>query len=481
MKDPSQMPIAGQQNPTPDVPPEPPPPVDAKVQVTLSSDELEAFIRIEPPQNDGAPADFNIMQAELRAKGITKFADLSKLQTLTNTPIYNQDILIAQGEPPIDGEDGIATYTFETEERSGTPHTEDGGKVDYHDLDIVQNVLQGEVLCDITLPTEGQPGKSVKNNVIVQKRGKPANVGCGKNTEYNEDGTQILAKIDGQVEFQGYNIVVNDVMYIKENVDFSTGNIHVPNNLMIYGRILPGFEVAAGGNIEIKGIIEGAKLKAGGSINLKSGIINSELECGGELHCKYIENCHITAGGNIHTKNISNSHVKCDESILVTGHSSKIVGGTYLAGQNIEVNTLGSEANVRTRLELGKDVGILERQQELIRTIAEMESQNEKMQPVIDMQKQLEAIGRLTDDKRKALRKVNIAYHTNVKQLEQSRIELEQINAAIEGEDFGHILCKDTVYPGVQVMIGKMSMDVTTVMRNVFFHYSDGEIDSGFD
>ncbi len=455
---------------------ETPPPVDAKIIASISDNKIEGYLTIEPPYNDGAAPTLEQMKVTLSDYSISYNVNLDKLKEIEAEPIYNKKILIATGVAHINGEDGTFSFKVDTEKKDIAPKKNEDDTVDYHDLDTVLNVKKGQTLCVITMPTTGTSGTSVKGNILMQKKGKPVPSLLGKNTELSDDGTTILSKIDGQVEFKGKKINVSEVLFIKGDVDYSTGNIKVLNNLVIVGRVLPGFEVEASGSIEIRGMVQSSKIKSGGSITLKSGIVNSELQCNGDLTTKYIEGCEMIVKGNIDSKYIINSNVKCNKNIKLTGPMAKLVGGNYTVGQNIEARTIGSVANVKTILELGNDIAVLGRRQEINDQIMQMRIQNSKLEPLITMQKQLEAVGKLTDEKRQMLEKANNAYKANKELLELSNIELNEIEQVIDEKNFGKIVCTGIVYPGTKIVIGIATHFVKKQLDHASFYYDEGLI-----
>lgn len=457
----------------------PPPPIDAKINISISDNQLEAYLFIEPSSNGGVDPTFEAMEAMLFDYGVSYNIDMDKLKEIEIEPIYNCDILVASGVAPVNGVDGTATFQIDTEKKSLKPKEDNKGKVDYHLLGIVENVKQGQVLCVITLPTKGSPGMSVKGKELPQKKGKPVQSLLGKNTELNSEGTAIISKINGQAEFDGRRLHVNDVLYIKENVDYSVGNIKVPNNLDISGMVMPGFVIEVGGNIDVRGIVQKSTVKAGGNINLQSGIISSTLYCDGDLNCKFIENCDIFVKGDINSRNIINSNIKCGKTIKINGTSAKIIGGTYVAGENIEAQTIGSAANVKTRLELSTDQTVITRQQQLLDQVAQWENQNEKLIPLITLLNQLEAANRLTPDKKQALEKASYTYNTNVQSLEDAKSELEDIAQYLEEKGHRRIICSGTIYPGTHVVIGKANLSITNTLECVSLYYDEGNIGIG--
>lgn len=451
-------------------------PVDAVVSVRVSQDELEAYIHIQPPQYGGADPTLYDMRSMLEKNGITQYIVEDKLRYLAADLAYDQDVLVARGVAPMHGEDGVVEYLFKTDEVDLTPMAENDGRVDYRALDWLQNVNKGQVLCQVTLPTIGETGVSVKGNVLTQKRGRPAPVGLGSNVEYNEDKTEIIAKVSGQVALEGVNVTVHDTLYIKGDIDYATGNIDVPNNVMIYGRILPGFKIISGGNVEIKDVVEGAEIKAQGDVVFKAGVTHSTVECEGKLQCRYIDNCTMKVKGDVQTKSISNSKIHCHETIEVVGSQGRIVGGEYIAGKDIIAHTIGSVANVDTHLELSANLTAQQRCVELEDVINTVREQNRKIEPVINLHKQLQRTGKLSSDREQTLRELMKVFKNNQAILQSSQVELGEVKKALAFNDVGRIICHGFAYPGAEIVIGVGKLYLRKAMRNVSFYYESGSI-----
>jgi uncharacterized protein (DUF342 family) len=243
--------------------------------------------------------------------------------------------------------------------------------------------------------------------------------------------------------------------------------------------VLPGFVIEAGGNIEIGGAVEHSKITAGGNIKLLSGLNGSELYCSGDLRCKYIENSTAFVKGDLYSESIINSNVKCGKSIKVAGSIAKIIGGSCIAGQNIEADTIGSLSNVRTNLELGTDQFVIDRQQQLLAQMAELEAQNEKLIPLLDILLQLEGSNRLIPEKKQILEDVRFSYHNNLQILEAGKIELEEITLAIKAKGYGRIICSKTIHPGSKVVIGDASFTINDPITNALLYYNKGDISVG--
>ena len=66
-------------------------------------------------------------------------------------------------------------------------------RVDYTALNLIHNVKQGQEICRLIKPTEGEPGRTVLDTEIPAKSGKSVPLPKGRNTEISEDGTLLVA------------------------------------------------------------------------------------------------------------------------------------------------------------------------------------------------------------------------------------------------------------------------------------------------
>lgn len=455
---------------------EAPPARDAVIHVFTENKGLVAYLLLEPPLHGGAGPTVDAMKAALAANQITYQVEFDMLKSLAAHPIYGEKLVIARGQAPVDGADGTATFHIKTSRPELRPKTNENGTVDYRDLGLVENVQAGQKLCTITPPTGGTPGITVYGKEIPQKRGRPVPSYLGRNTVLSPDGTTIQAQIDGHVEFNGAKINVDKTLYIKDNVDNATGNLNVAGNLVIAGMVLPGFVVEASGDIEIRGAVEGATVKAGGNLTVHSGVFSSELSCGQDFRCRFIENSAVFAMGDVQAESIVHSNVRCGKNLKVQGKIAKIIGGSCMAGQNIEADTIGAMSNVKTKIELGTDPAVIARQKALLEEVSALEAKIEKLKPLLGILQQLEAANRLTEEKKEILENVSFTYSTDTRQLDEDRRELEEIAQAISMKGFGRIVCKNAILPGTTATIGRASLTVTNALQNATLYYKDGEI-----
>lgn len=454
------------------------PAIDAVIKVTIKDSGMTACVRLIPPANGGAPVTMDALMKALVTENGIKNIDLVRLKSLVTNPIYFEDIVVAVGTPAITGEDGTMEFKVQTETR-GKPKESADGKVDYYDLGLIQNVSAGQVICNITLPKEGTPGYTVKGEIIKAKAGKPAPVIPGVNTQLSAEGTQITAKINGQFEYDGKKASVNETYTLNQDVDTSTGNIKVAGNLVVRGMVTSGLKIEAGGFINVVGVVESATVTAGKDLNLQGGANGSTISCGGNLKSRFIENCDVFVKGEMKAEYILNSNVRCKKSLKTEGGISKIIGGTCIVMQNVECRTIGSASGVKTKLEIGNDPEIVERQRTLTEQILELEKQICSLEPLLKLLRQLEAASRLDEEKAQMLQKAAFSYKTQTDMVESSKRELEEINSMLVSRNYGKVICSGIIYPGTIIAIGSASYTVTQNLMNTSLYYSDGDIRLG--
>lgn len=452
-----------------------PPPVDAKINVLISSNRLEAYLNIDPPQNGGNPPTEEMINKALSEYKISYGIDAEKIKGLLNNPVYNTNILIAKGLPAVNGTDGSYTLNFQTE-KIIKPKELSNGNVDFFELGLIENVTEGQKLCTIVLPTPGSEGITVTGDKIHQKSGKAVPYLVGKNTILSEDGTAILSAIRGHVSFVNGKIKVDDTFVLNDDVSTATGNIKVFGNVVINGNVMPGFNVEADGYIEVTGTVESATLKAGNKMALKSGVTGSDLNCGGDIASRFFENCNVLSRGNIKAEYIVNSNIRCGKNLDITGLYAKLIGGSCVVGGDLTAKIIGTPSCAKTDIELGTDPTNVERQQILVKEIPELNKQLSKLEPLISLLREYEAAGRLNDEKKIALENAISSYEAMKAQLESDEQELVQIDEAMKIIGFGRIICKGTIFPGTRIKISEAVLSVTDNIVNMMLYYSEGEI-----
>ena len=99
---------------------------------------------------------------------------------------------------------------------------------------------------------------------------------------------------------------------------------------MVRGNVLSGFEIEAGGNIEVNGVVEAATLRAEGDIIIKRGMHGNgkgSLTAGNDIVSKYIESAKVQARNDIKFEAIMHCDIKCGNKLMLGGRKGLLVGG----------------------------------------------------------------------------------------------------------------------------------------------------------
>lgn len=448
---------------------------DLKLLVTISPDELKAFITLYKVEG-GAPISKDEIFAALRDQKVTFGIMEDSINYFYENPVYNEAICVAEGIPAQNGKNGVVNYHFDITVDKKPTILEDG-RINYRELNLIQSVKTGQVLCTLEPPLMGTQGKTVKGKTLMAVNGKPAVLPRGRNVAVSEDGQSLYATTDGEVEYlEPTKVSVYTNHEIPADVDNSTGNVSFVGSVIIKGNVLSGFSVEAGGNVEVYGVVEGATIKAGGNIILRRGMQGmgkGTLIAGGDIVARYIEYCNIEAKNNIQSEAVLHSNVKCGNKLELTGRKGLLVGGICKVGKIIVAKVIGSHMATVTELEVGVDPTVRERYRKAKDDIVSMESDIKKADQAITILKKLETMGSLTPEKQDILTK---SIRTKIylsSSLEKVKKEIIVMDEQLAQEGNGKIRASNFIYPGVKVSIGTCVMYVKEQLQYCTL-YRDG-------
>ncbi len=336
------------------------PAADALLTVELGSQEMEARVVITPPQPGGCDLSKDVILAYLRNNKVVFGVIEEALQALEDAPRYKEPMLVAQGQRAANGEDARIQFLFETD-RTKLNLEEKNGKVDYKELHLVQNVVEGQALARKVQAQQGVPGRTVTGKMLPAKNGKDLPLPLGKNVHTSEDGLTILADVNGEATYINNKINVETVYTINGDVDLKSGNQFFLGTIVVVGNVEDGFSVKATGNIEVRGNVGKAEISAEGDVIVHQGITgkgSGTVTAGKNVWAKFIENAQVYAGENvIVTTSIINSEVTAERRIVCSGQKhASIIGGRYRACEEINAKSIGSPSGgAETVLEVGSD------------------------------------------------------------------------------------------------------------------------------
>lgn len=448
---------------------------DFKILVTISPDELKAYITLYKIEGECQITKDEILKALGDQKVVFGIKE-EIINFYSEHPSYNESICVAEGIPAQNGKNGSVKFHFDISVDK-KPTLLDDGRINYRELNLIQSVSEGQVLCTLIPPVKGVDGKTVKGKTIPAANVKPAVLPRGKNVTISPDGQALIATTAGEVEYiEQAKVSVYTNHEIPADVDNSTGNVNFVGSVIIKGNVLSGFSVEAGGNVEVYGVVEGATIKAGGNIILHRGMQGmgkGTLIAEGDIVARYIEYANLEAKNNIQSEAVMHSNVKCGNKLELTGRKGLLVGGTSKVGKIIVAKVIGSHMATVTDLEVGVDPTVRERYKKLRDELLSMESDIKKADQAIVLLKKLEGIGALTPDKQEILTKsvrTKVYLSTNITEVKR---ELEVLDEKLQQEGNGKVRALGFIYPGVKVAIGTCLMYVKEPLQYCTL-YRDG-------
>jgi uncharacterized protein (DUF342 family) len=451
---------------------------DGWFRVHIASDFMEASLELEPPQAEGRwPTKADAFEA-LRSEGIIygvmeEVVDRILEQRLTDVEV------VARGKKPEAGVDAEITMLFEVGNYRKFMEDDEAEKVDYRNVQTIQNVIAGQVVARKIPATEGVAGTDIYGRSIAPTSGKDKYIKLGKNVAWTDDKLTVVSKIDGEPNFILNQLNVYPVHEVNGDVNFKSGNIAFLGSLFIRGNVDSGFKVEADGDITIYGRIEAAEIKADGSVTVRGGVTGMgkcQIVCNGDFTAKYIENAKIDCGGSINIKEaIMHCEVNADARVLVEMGKGLIVGGLIRAGEEISAKTIGSRFGTLTELEVGVKPKLKIEVHQLETEIPKNKEKLEKSEKAIAI---LERMPELPLERREMY--VNLLQ--TVSYLRSWVDEAEQRKEAIRKEilvlskGVGKIRIKEILYPGIKATIAGATMVVRDEYKYVTMIYSEGEV-----
>lgn len=413
----------------------------------------------------------------LKRIGIRQGIKKEKIQEIVDKKLYSEDIVVAEGRMPVNGEDGKYLYYFRKELKR-KPKIMENGNVDYKSMELFEAVKEGQLLAEYVPATSGGYGYDVLGNLLPPKKGKELPPLHGQGIRMSDDRKQYFSQLDGIVEWLDEDhIEVKNIYVVDGDVDVSTGNISFQGDVNIQGNVESGFTVEASGNVVIDGRCEGAVIRAGKDILIRKGCQGQnegELHAGGMITGQFMESVKAYAGDDIVASYLLNCEVKTEGKLLIEGRRGVIIGGYICAKQGIRCYGVGNVAEIKTTLEVGIDKEDMLAYQELMKKITKVDSEIKALEEAaakgMAQKNRDEKIMELCQRLAKAL----YVEKSHKKELLQKREEQMQ---QMTKQRNARIVVSGIVYPGVRIYMNSEPYVVSEQRRNVQFMKTEAKIE----
>ena len=451
------------------------------IEVIISADNLSADVRVTAAPEEGSP-DFTVsdMMPAINAAGVIHGIDDDKLKELADNKLFGEAITFATGHAPVEGRDGAITYNFDLEQKKPNLKEDEHGRVNLKELNLIQNVMAGDVLASLTAPQNGISGMNVKGEELLPAETHPVAFAKGKNVSISADGTQLIADIDGHVYWDG-NVNVSDV-YEVETVDAATGNIRFNGSVAVSGEINDGFEIHAAKDVTIATSVGRVTIVAAGNITIDGGILGQEkaiIRAGGDIRANFVQDIdELEAKGSIIIgEYILNSHLTAIGPIMVKSQTGFIASSTISSESWIFAYDVGIERAVGpTTMIIAQNPEMVKERQDLVSEVFEKIKDFLKLKLSITKLREIRKNAELTDQQKELYNKLLAAIATVRHTLDEKDERISSINTHLSSALGGKIYIENSILEGTKLIFGERELEFRTSKTAKVFAYERGEI-----
>src|SRR5574344_923583 len=458
---------------------------DALMAVDITKDEMKATVTVTAPAMSGAELSGDAIKRALQTQGVVAGIEEDKIAEFVDNPVYNIPYEVAAAVQPVDGRDAYIAYNFETDRSKLRVKEAENGQVDFKELNLIQNVVEGQPLAQKMLAERGKGGKTLYCRYLEAKDGKDIGMPLGENVKIDSDGRTIVATVNGQVLLVGDKITVQPIFEVK-GVDIKTGNINFLGTVVCRGNVEDGFDIKASGNIEIYGTVGKCKLESDGDIIITQGVMGrdeGEIITRKSVWARFIQNTKVEAGEYVVVNdNIMNSNVTAMKKIVLQGKRAQIIGGHLFATEEITAKNIGSNGGgTETILEVGFDPKAKHRLEDLQSMQANLVKELEEIDLNISTLENQKKIRRsLPKEKEESLSKLTERKKQITVDSAQMTEEIQKIQARLrELKVVGKVNASGTVDAGVKIYVRDEKDEVKTDVKSVTFYYENGFVRRG--
>ncbi|MBM9502192.1 FapA family protein [Leptospira sp. 201903071] len=457
--------------------------MEAKMILDITPDKMKAKVTILPPRPGGRDLDMKDVVNHLKNAGVKYGFKEEEIQKRLEEEYFNQPFLAAEGDYPINGKNAQIIYHVRTS-KNVSFREDESGRVDFKDLDLIENVVVGQLLAEKIPAEKGKYGRTLFNELLPAKDGVDTDLKQGKGTILSEDRSKLTAEVNGQVVYATGRLSVETVYRVNGDVGIKTGNVTFLGSIVITGNVEDNYSVKAAGNIEIYGTVQKARVEADGDIIIRQGISGREEahieSTGGNVIAKFIQSATvITEKDVLVQEGILHSFVSAGGKILCNGKRGQIVGGTVRASELIGARSIGSSANPATELVVGIDPKVLK---QIADYEAKMHESQSKHEQVFKSLKTLQARkesdpASFTEDHQNQLVKMQKAVEKLDSRIKEFETEINNLKSYMEEKSsHGKISIEKVLYGGVTMKIRNSDFKTRNEIKNKTFVEENGMI-----
>jgi uncharacterized protein len=440
----------------------------ANISVTHTPDGMKAYLYVVDVPDNAYPTESEL-SAVLRSHGVLFGINPGVIMSMVANKAINTYVEVAEGTFPVAGAPGRNEVLIDVSNK-GKPRKLADGRVDHRDISYVVNVPKGTPLVKHIPPEPGRPGRTVFGVPIDPPPVVDKPFFAGKGTIIAPDNdTILLADLQGDLIVHADGAIdVLDKKTISGNIDYSTGNIRFSGDLRITGMVRSGFEVEVEGSCSISGNVEDAKITCGQDLEIVGGAIGALkglLKCGGSLKVKHIANFNVQAGDDIR---ILENALHCTISGEGNITARSIVGGNLAAWKVIEVDTIGTDAEPKTIVDLGGRYILMQKKYLLLKQLAMLMGELGTLKEGIFflVRDEMDADGNLHEGSLVRLNTMKENHQQRKEKYAQVQTDIEAVDGKLKNSPVP-FLKAHTVFPNTIIKFGTFEKLIKEKLTNV--------------
>lgn len=459
--------------------------IDNAIRVSLSGDGMTATLRIVAGTDPANVTDM-VIRSVAQARGVMITERLEQsikdiTQQYDPESADDAEYTIAQGTPPMHGEDGrleLDEAITEVLDRKAKlkrrrPSMNDDnepaeaieGDACHYQRSTIAAVKEGDRIGKLVQPTVGTDGTDVCGACATARHGAPSPVLIDSNTiEQTDDGT-LTARVSGLLDTGDNSLRIMQDLVINGDVDFSTGNVEFDGNITIERGVKDCFVVESTGSIRVEGQAEAATLRAKRDTVLLRGMTGrekGEIDAGRDVRAKFIDSATLTVGRDLHIdREMTHCTVRVGRDII--GPDAVMHGGECTVGGSVELAQIGSESNTATTLRLGSWPDI----DRVLRAAIEIYPQVK--QRAVDAREQLELLqantAKPTASQAESMTELQFIVMNTEAKLSPLRAGVDGALRLFESSQSASLTVHKRIMPGVDIAVGGRIARITDEIR----------------
>lgn len=432
-------------------------PKDGYAELRVAADKSAVMATFYPPSPGGEFLTYHKVTQKIDEMGINTglmhdvIQDAILKTNTTRQPVKN--CLIAKSSVPIS--EVPEHYLIRADLLERKPEIDpSAARIDWHSISAFSIVQAKEPIARRIAKVDGVPGVDVYGEETPFPIKKTQVFSAGKHIVEHEMG--LFAGKSGRLSIDSKGVIsIEEVLILKNGVDFTTGNITFPGDVILQNKVADGFKIYAGGSIISSEVFDVTEVVCKKDLQVQSGIEGRNkgvARIGGNLIAKYIQNCRVAVRGDVIVSgSIIQSTVYSMGSIKM-GQTGKLVGCECIVIGDVQALDIGNPRGARTRIRCGTDFTV---QQEL-------DIANEQLKLLtLKIQKTEEVL------QEEPLPEI-------AKHLEELKIKRDEIRARIpqylpkiDTNENAKIEVYGTIYPGTEIEICHVPISIKKAEKQV--------------